>query len=420
MHASHSAQLLNIALRGSTLASKFLLIVFLAGFLEPAELGIYGLITASIGYALYVVGFDFYTYTSREILKHGPDRWGGLLKNQAALSLILYAIFLPLMLLIFSEELLPWHVAGWFFVLLILEHLNQELGRLLVVISEQLAASLLLFLRSGLWALVVTALMFLAPETRDLDIVLGGWTIGSFGGLLIGVSCIHKKGISGWREEIDWRWIANGLKIATPLLIATLALRGLFTFDRYLQQALTSTDILGVYVLFIGIGTALMSFLDAGVFAFSYPALIAASQAGDARAFSEGYRKLLLQTALLSAAFALIAALTINPLLGLLGKALYLQHVDLFYWVMLVICLYAASMVPHYGLYAQGHDLPIIVSHITSLMVFGMSTWIFSKYWPSQAVPLGLCVAFAWMFFWKSWAYYRLTPVAFRSYPARS
>lgn len=46
-------RLLNLALRGMMLAAKFLLILFLARFLEPSELGLYGLLVAAIGYALY-------------------------------------------------------------------------------------------------------------------------------------------------------------------------------------------------------------------------------------------------------------------------------------------------------------------------------------------------------------------------------
>jgi hypothetical protein len=52
-------RLINISLRGMTLVSKFLLIFFLAGFLEPKELGLYGLLAATIGYSMYLLGFEF-------------------------------------------------------------------------------------------------------------------------------------------------------------------------------------------------------------------------------------------------------------------------------------------------------------------------------------------------------------------------
>ena len=106
------ARALNITLRGVTLGCRFLLIFFLARFLEPAQLGLYGLLTATIGYSLYLLGFDFYTFTTREILKRERHEWGGLLKDQGALSLVLYVIFIPLLSLIFVKGLLPWSLAG--------------------------------------------------------------------------------------------------------------------------------------------------------------------------------------------------------------------------------------------------------------------------------------------------------------------
>ena len=54
----------NLGLRGG-MVCKFLLIFFLARILPPEELGTYGLFTATVGYALYFLGLDFYTYSGR-------------------------------------------------------------------------------------------------------------------------------------------------------------------------------------------------------------------------------------------------------------------------------------------------------------------------------------------------------------------
>lgn len=415
MPARRLTRLTNLGLRAMTLASKFMLIFFLARFLEPAELGLYGLLTATIGYALYLLGLDFYTFTTREILKRERNEWGDLLKNQGTLSLLLYAIVLPLLSLVFFTGLLPWGVAGWFFVLLILEHLTQELGRLLIAISEQLLASLVLFLRNGLWAVAVTALMFFEPGSRNLDCVLGAWTLGSFAALLLAVYRLRQRHITGWYKSIDWSWIRKGLKIAIPFLIATLALRGLFTLDRYWFKALAGLESLGAYVLFMGISNALMSFLDAGVFAFGYPSLIRAYNKQDAAAFRQGLRRQLIQTITLTGAFALAALLLIGPLLAWLNKPLYLEQQSLFFWILLTTLFYALGMVPHFALYAQGRDRPIIQSHVASLIVFIASTWLFSLQWPQLAVPLGLCTAFLLILLWKSWAFFSLPPLQYRS-----
>ncbi|SDB16499.1 lipopolysaccharide biosynthesis protein [Pseudomonas sp. NFACC13-1] len=414
MPARNFLQISNIAIRGLTLVSKFLLIFFLARFLEPAELGIYGLLAATVGYSLYFLGFDFYTYSTRELLKRERHEWGGLLKAQGALTLVLYFIFLPLLSLVFIKDLLPMKVVGWFFVLLILEHLTQELGRLLITISDQLFASLVLFFRSGVWAVLITGLMFVEPDTRNLDMVFGAWTLGSTTALFLGIYRVKRMGLSGWRQSVDWIWIVKGLKVASALLIATLAIRGIFTLDRYWFQNLAGLDVLGAYVLFMGISMALMSFLEAGVFAFIYPGLIRAYQQRDPVDFHQGLRKLLLQTVGLCGAFSVVALVMIGPLLAWLGKPLYSEQQGLFVWILLATVLYALGMIPHYGLYAQGRDRPIIHSQIASLVIFALVTWSFVDVRPHLAVPLGLCISFFVILCWKSWSFYRLTPAPYR------
>jgi len=415
MRTSSRVRFLNITLRAATLASRFLLIFFLARFLTPAQLGLYGLLTATIGYSLYLLGFDFYTFTTREILKRERNEWGGLLKDQAALSLVLYAIFLPLLSMIFLSGLLPWSLAGWFFPLLVLEHLNQELGRLLVAISEQLLASVMLFLRQGTWALGIPALMAVEPSTRTLHYVLGAWTIAGLIGALAGAYRLSQLHIGGWHKKIDWSWIANGLKVSVSFLSATLAIRGVFTLDRYWLQSLAGLDMVGAYVLFIGISGTLMAFLDAGVFAFSYPGLISAHQNKQPALFNQNLRSLLVQTCLLSAGFSVVSLLLLPSLLSWLGNPLYVAQQSLFPWVLIVMVLYAFGMVPHYALYAQGVDRPIIQSHIASLLLFVIATWLFAQRWPLLAVPLGLCVAFTLVLVWKTWAFFRFTPSPYRS-----
>lgn len=414
MHLRHYSQFVNIALRGMTLASKFLLIFFLARFLDPTDLGLYGLLAATIGYSLYLLGFDFYTYTTRELIKCERGMWGAYLKSQAALTLVLYAVFLPLLSLVFFKGLLPLQVAGWFFTLLVLEHLTQELGRLLVAVSDQMYASLLLFLRSGVWGVIATGVMFIDFNARTLNFVLAAWTLGSASALVLGIYRLKCMRLSGWKTRVDWSWIVKGLKVAVALLVATLAIRGVFTIDRYWTQHLVGLDVLGAYVLFMGICSALISFLDAGVFAFIYPGLVSSFQRQDACAYRRGVRKLFVQTVSLSGCFCIIAFVSISPLLSWLDKPIYLAQLEIFPWLLLATLLYALGMIPHFALYAQGQDRPIIYSHIASLAVFIAATWMIAHYWVPLAVPLGLCASFLSILCWKSWSYFRMTAAQYR------
>lgn len=414
MYTQHFHRFLNIGLRCLTLGAKFLLIFFLAKFLEPNELGLYGLLVAAVGYALYLLGLDFYSYTTRELLKHEKGQWGALLKNQAALTMILYCIFLPLLVLIFINGSMPWQMAGWFFALLILEHLNQEAMRLLIAASEPFWANIVLFLRQGSWALIIVAAMFFEDSMRNLKFVLAAWILGGGLALFLAMWRIVRMRTGGWRQRVDWHWIAQGIKVALPLLVATLAVRGIFTFDRYWLESTAGLEVLGAYVLFLGLANAMGAFLEAGVFAFIYPELIKAYQQADTAAFRIGMRRLWQQTVALIAVFSLVAIGGIGILLNWLDRPLYHEYVGLFPWVLLAIALYQLSMIAHYGLYAQRHDRTIIGSHIAALLVFVPVTWLLLNHWSALAVPIGMCAAFSLMLAWKIIAYLWLTPVQYR------
>lgn len=403
----------NMLLRAITLASKFALVIAIARFLAPAELGLYGLLVATISYALYPVGLDFYTFSTREILKSNRSSWGAIFKNQIVLIVILYVLVLPLLLLLFIERALPWNFALLFFVLVVLEHLNQELYRILVVVSEQLRATAILFIRQGAWALAIIALMVVDHRQRTLTVVLEFWVVGDLIALSLAVLRLYQFKAGDWTTRIDWRWIWRGVRVAVPFLIASLALRGLTTADRYWMGALTSLDVLGAYVLFVSVANAMTSFMDAGVFAFIYPSLITSFNNKNQIAYCRDMHRFLIQTVGICVVFNAAALLLIRLLLMWLHKPVYVQYEAILPLVLLALDVYCLGMIPHYGLYAQGRDRHIVIGNVVGALSFVPATWLLSMFSRDFAVPLGLCCAFTVIGVWKGVAYFLLTPVIY-------
>lgn len=397
----------NIALRGATLASRFLFIFFLARFIEPSFLGVYGLFTTTVGYALYLVGLDFYTHSTREIIKKNKNEWGAVLKNQVALCGLLYLAFIPLLCLLFTLDVLPIRLLPWFVVILILEHINQELSRLFIAISEQLMSSVLLFIRQGSWALVIVAIMYLEPTSRTLNYVFAAWMLAGLSAAAIAFCRLRQLEIGGWHRCVNWDWILQGLKTCVPFLVATLALQGIYTLDRYWLEAVAGIEVVGAYVLFMGMASTLLAFLDAGVFAYTYPALIKANYNNQPCEFRAHLRKMLLLTIAFSILFSLITWTVLPYLLNWIGNDFYLKHQGLYSWLLLAMVINAISMVPHYALYAQGKDRSIIISHIFSVFVFIAATWLFTQFTPLTAIPMGISTAFAFILLWKSACFFR-------------
>ncbi len=406
--ATNTARVLNIVLRAATLGTRFLVVFFLAKYLDPASVGYYGLFTATVGYALYFVGLDFYTYVSREIVKTPANQRGRLLKSQAALAGMLYLALLPIGIVLLSRAMWPGHLVWWFLPILVLEHFNQEMSRLLIALSEQLTASMILFIRQGSWAMAIIVLMVLDANARNLDAVMAIWATAGVLAAAAAVWKLKRLQTTGWALPIDWAWIKKGVAVSAAFLLATLALRGLQTFDRYWLEALGGIELVGAYVLLLGVAGTLLTFLDAAVLSFAYPVLIAYHHKGEHIQARQKVKQLLVQTLMLSAVFGWSSWIALPYFLAWIGNPVYQQAISWYPWLLAAMTLNAIGLVPHYALYAQEQDRPIIYSHLASLLVFAVTAWACSNTYSALAVPIGLNAAFGLILVWKTYAYWRL------------
>ena len=231
---------------------KFLLIFFLARILPPEELGTYGLFTATVSYALYLIGLDFYTYSGRAMLHAEQNMWPDMLRDQTVLFACSYMVVFPLLGLVFVSGLLPVKYVLIFYVLLTMEHLSQELVRLLVIISKPLAAGFFTFIRSGAWCYALVVVYLGHFSVVNLKIVLWLWVLADTVVVVGGLWLLRKLPWGNLTWGINWAWICQGLKVAGLLLVGTLAVRGTFTLDRYAVEILLGSKILGVYTILMG------------------------------------------------------------------------------------------------------------------------------------------------------------------------
>lgn len=404
-----AAPLANTALRLGTLGTRFALVFVLAKYLDAASVGYYGLFTAAIGYALLLFGLDLYTYTTREITKVGRERQGAVLKGQAALVGLIYLVLAPVVLIALWRTELPVHLIWWFLPILILEHLNQELYRLLIILSRQIAASVLLFLRQGSWAIAAAGMMALSQESRSLDVVMLLWVSAGIVAAAAGVWKLRQLGLGGWRAPVDWAWIRRGLVVSSTFLAATLAVRAVQTVDRYWLESLAGIDVVGAYVLFFGVASALSVFLDAGIFSFYYPKLIQQANQSRLSDLHATVRKTALLTLGACLGFTLVSALLLPILLNWIGRDVYQAQIGLYYWIVAAMIAYSLGMVPHYALYAQGRDRPIVASHLASLAVFAGATHAMTTVSHTYAVPIGVFTAMTTVLLWKTAVYVKIS-----------
>lgn len=388
------------------MGSRFILIFAIAKLLTPAEVGLFGLMLATVSFSVLVIGADYYTYAQRELLARPPEQWSFVLQHQAKAQLLLYVILIPAQLIVFIAGWMDWKYAVWFFVLLIVEHIAQEINRILVAMHKQLMASWVLFVRMGSWVLLVIPLMVIKPEFQNLKTLYTAWLVGALFAIALGLWGI-KRVIPIWRwYKLDLVWLKKGFKVGGLFLIATICFKGLLTFDRYVVEALSDLEVLGVYVFFIGVVMGLYNFLDPAVFSFLYPRMLQSYQMGEKQQYLKAYKELIVTTIAISLALGAVIWTIMPFIIGWIDKPIYTQYLDALVLLVLAGFMYAISHIPHYALYAMKGDKWIVGAHISALAVFFVSVYMFQMQTGIHTVALALILAFTSMGMIKQIGYF--------------
>lgn len=357
-----------LVLRAMTLASRFLLSLLLARMLSPAEMGQYGLLTATLAFALLAVGLEFYSYTLREMVPATPEQRARIIADQMALgSVVLVAIGVMVFAAI-AADWFPARLAPWFVVILITEHVSLEATRILIITSRPVRAYIGVFLRGGIWVYAIALLMFAAPSTRTLETVLVLWALG--GVLSIGFSAFSLSELP-WRElrgyRPDWSTIREGLWIARPFMLTAAGALVISYADRFVIDTLVGRDALGIYTFYSTILIGLLS-LGGSVSHQFLPKVIAGYAAG-IEAYRAALRSFLWSMLALASATIIICGFAMEPMLSVLGLSTYASAVGVFYAMLPGIFLRMLADVPSYALYAARSDNYLLICNLGSAAV---------------------------------------------------
>ena len=185
-----------IGIRGIGLIAKFLLVLCLVRYFQPRELGLYGIMSAMVAYALFFLGMEYYNHASRSLVGATPFAQTIIIRNQFILYTLVYLFLSPLFYLLFYNGILPQSLCILFFLLVTSEHISNELMRVLIVLSRPYLANVVYFIRQGLWVLFLLPLFYFVPTSRYFNAVFIAWIAGAL--LSIFISCAGLKHLP-WR-----------------------------------------------------------------------------------------------------------------------------------------------------------------------------------------------------------------------------
>lgn len=393
----------NLILRGSTIGFKSILIFYIAKSLLPEDMATYGLITVTLSYLVYILGLDFYTYYTREFVKSSPNVWGGYIKNIGVIFVFTYILCTPIIFYLYKINIIQKEILFYFILLLVLEHLNQELNRIMIMNGDVFYSSVINFIRYALWAPILIFMMHKGIILNNVNNIIICWVIFGFIALLFSFYRLKQYNIQGWNIAVNKKWIYRGILVSLPLLIGTLALRGVFTFDRFWLQTYFSTDYLAAYAFFGAFAAVIGTIADSLIIAYTYPKLIKLFENKETLKYNKEIKKFTLQIVFLSILSGLILYYATKFLVDLLELKNYTQYMPMLIVIIVANILFCISNVPHYILYSQNKDKVIYWVHIILFFSFIGFLYILTRIFnDGYIVPIAVLIFYLFLLIFKS------------------
>lgn len=363
-----------MGIRGAGLIAKFLLVLCLVRYFPPSELGLYGIVAAMVAYALFFLGMEFYNYTSRALVGATPTEQVIIIRDQFILYAIAFCALSPLFYLLFYGQVLPYSVCLLFFILVIAEHISNELMRVLIVLSRPYLANIVFFLRQGLWIVVLLPLFYFVPTSREFNTVFVAWITGAIFSILIaGLGLYQLPWRCIWHEPIDWKRLIQGLKVSRPFMGSAFCALSMLYIERFFVNYYCGLDAVGVYTFYAGLSLTLHNLVNTGVSKMRLAHLLAAWKQNDMPQFQHEALRMLKETTLFVLLFAIISLCLIYPFIHLINKQVYLSYISIFYFLLFGAACRSIADVPLYTLYAQHSDRLLLLINFAAfcIMVLG-------------------------------------------------
>jgi O-antigen/teichoic acid export membrane protein len=166
--------------------------------------------------------------------------------------------------------------------------------------------------------------------------------------------------------RLDWPWIKQGIVVAFPFLIISVAQITMDFADRYLIDYFLGKTAVGVYSFYYGIASVPTTLITSVLVAQYYPRVINVYKFNRPEAEKRDVIKRFLWQCIGLAIITSVAALAlINLLLDYVNRKELLDQISLFYLMLLQVIMFALQVVVQTILYAKHFDRALLYSALT-------------------------------------------------------
>lgn len=357
-----------ICLRGGMLIAKFLLALFIARFIGLEELGIYGLISGAAAVLQVVLRCGVFSKLSRDAVHNDLPALAHDLRHYGSGVLILYSFLLPAACAV-----------GWYFehtylalfvvAVIMVEHAISDVVALMTNLDRPGSANLLYAFQSTAWIYLYVALAFMFPALRMLDWVLVFWVTGSLIALSIAAWLARAwPWADAFAKPLQWSWFEQSALSSWRLYLSEVVAVLTLYVDRYLLSLFLSLELIGVFVLFWQMASAVANLVGAGVLQVYRPRLIRAGRSSDTAGFQALYRESLTHSLAAGVLLSLISAPAGYYLISFTKQPLATQYLPLLGLMLVCLQIRIWADVAKNAAYARHQDHRTMQCQLLSLL----------------------------------------------------
>ena len=369
----------NVFLRIGGIGSKFIIITLMSKYFDVDVFGNYGLITSIITILIFVLGFDFYNFSIRDILNTKDEQE---IVNKVVVTFILYGLaylfFILIGSLIFSNIS---YIKPYLFLvvfLVITEHLSQEIYRLLIGFKKVLLANILLFFRTVSWSAIIIYYYY-NNNLITIDKIFRLWLLANsltiIYVLFLSISKSYSKIV---KVSLRLSWVKKGLRICSVFFLATISLKSMEYANRFIVDYFLGEEIAGIFLFYSNISILITVYINTIVISFELPELIKLAGSPEIHKLLAKFKKSLLVHTIISSLFIF---LIIKPLLMWQNKVEFEKHLPLIYFLIIGVGLMNYSLMYHFKLYIYHKDKALLKSMIVSAILSLLLTIVFTSFY---------------------------------------
>lgn len=370
--------LLNLSVRMLGIVFRFLLIFFLARELSPQDLGQFNILVYSVMLIAYVLGFNFYTFSTREIVR--AEEKIPLIISQIKYQSCFFLLLLPAVWGFSSYYLgLGTPLAVLFVVLVGLELVSTEFSRVFIALERQLESNIIFFMRSSAWGVFLVAFWLLLDLSYDY--IFYCWVGGSFLSVIYAVLVLRKNFESTvWKfQDNEMEWIKSGVVVALPFFLNGLVLKISEYASIFLLDYHRGDYYIGIYTFFLTLQNVALTMVYVSIIAIYMPKLL--DDKRDAADRTLLFAQMKKKVFVFSFVLMLLSFLLVYPTLLLIDKEDYFDHLSIYFVLGAAILLLNLSHVYSTLLYVLRKDKVLFYTNFSISIVSIVAGYLLIGRW---------------------------------------